>query len=68
MMENKRVVIDYTNWRGERRTRTIIPTGLMMFEANEWHPTPQWLFGAHDPEDGKFKLYAMSGVHFWRSE
>ncbi len=33
----KEVIIDYTNWRGERSVRRIFPLGIS-FENNEWHP------------------------------
>lgn len=60
------VEIDYTNWRGERRRRVIIPTGRVEWANSEWHPQMQWLLEAYDPEDGKVKEFAMSGIHEWK--
>lgn len=62
---NKDVSIDYTNWRGERRVRTIRPIGVS-FGHNQWHEKPQWLLQALDVEDGKVKTFAMSGIHSWQ--
>lgn len=64
----KPVTIDYTNWRGERRKRQIVPQDrTMKFGKTEWHPIPGWLFRALDCEDGKMKWFAMSGVHGWEA-
>jgi hypothetical protein len=60
------VVIDYTNWKGERSTRTIIPIGLR-FGASEWHADEQWLLEAHDVERGVTRTFAMVSIHSWRS-
>lgn len=58
------VTIDYTNWRGERRTRKIIPL-CIKFEANKWHRIPQWLLLAIDMETTGEKTFALSGIHSW---
>jgi hypothetical protein len=65
-VKDQEVVIDYTNWRGERRLRTIIPTGAIDFADTQWHPTRQWLLQALDPEDGKVKMFALSDIHSWK--
>lgn len=59
------VVIDYTNWRGERSTRRIVPIGLD-FDCNEWHPARQWLLHAFDMEKEDYRFFAMTGVHSWQ--
>lgn len=65
--QNRVAIIDYTNWRGERATRTIHPiAGTLRFESNEWHPEPQWLFDATDVDTGKVRTFAMLGIHSWR--
>lgn len=61
-VELKIVEIDYTNWRGERRWRMILPSDLR-FENNEWHPDTQWMLYATDVEDGKLKGFTLSGIH-----
>lgn len=58
------VDVDYTNWRGERRTRTIIPVSIR-FGSTAWHTVPQWLLSAVDIEDGRTKEFAMASMHEW---
>lgn len=60
----KEVLIDYTNWRGERSTRRIIPLSIA-FENNEWHPESQWLLEAVDVEKGDVRTFAMQNIHCW---
>ena len=45
------VIIDYTNWKGERRERRITPLSVQ-FENSEWHPETQWILEAVDEERG----------------
>ncbi len=61
----KEVVIDYTNWRGERGPRRIVPTGRMWFGSNEWHTEPQWLMEAIDVEKGAVRTFAVNDIHSW---
>lgn len=67
-MSYRVVVIDYTNWRAERRTRRIIPTGKVEFTKTDYHPFPQWFLEAVDPEDNKTKMFAMADIHSWTPE
>lgn len=59
------VMIDYTNWRGERAMRRIRPLAVI-FENNEWHPKTQWLLEAVDVELAANRTFAMSNIHSWR--
>jgi len=66
---SQQVVIDYTNYRGERETyRISIGLGSLAFGYNEYHPEPQWLLNAWVLEDGKtkFRTFAMKNIHSWR--
>ncbi len=65
-MATQGVMIDYTNWRGERAVRHVLPLD-MEFAANEWHPEPQWLLKALDLErgDGIERTFAMTQIHSW---
>jgi hypothetical protein len=56
------LLIDYTNWRGERKWRRIKPTGRIAFESTEWHPKPQWLLYAWD-EANLIKGFALTDIH-----
>lgn len=60
------VVIDYTNYRGERSERRIIPISIK-YEYNEWHPDKQWLLSAYDLDKGVLRFFAMADIHSWRS-
>jgi hypothetical protein len=60
------VAIDYTNYRGERSKRLVIPVaGSSRFGSTEYHPEPQWLFDAHDVEKGALRTFAQKDVHSW---
>lgn len=58
------VVIDYTNWRGERRMRHIWPRSIN-FRSTEWHPEPQWLITAIDMDDQQEKAFPLKDIHDW---
>jgi predicted DNA-binding transcriptional regulator YafY len=58
------VDIDYTNHRGERGIRRIVPLGIE-FGANEWHPEPQWLLRAFDADKKAVRLFAMKDIQSW---
>lgn len=66
-MENAAVIIDYTNWRGERSERRVRPLRLH-FEANKYHPGIQWLLEAIDLEKNAVRMFAMASVHSWRAD
>lgn len=58
------VNIDYTNWRGERSIRTIIPYSIR-FGISGWHTEPQWLLRAFDVDKGDDREFAMADIHRW---
>jgi hypothetical protein len=67
------VLIDYTNYRGERSTYLILPK-FVWFGTNMFHPEPQWLLGAEviakngltlDYTEVK-KEFAMKDIHSWK--
>ena len=68
----KAVIIDYTNWRGERRNRLVQPISFYHGEVS-WHPGEQWLMDAIDldrekrDDDKRVRTFALSGVHSWRN-
>jgi predicted DNA-binding transcriptional regulator YafY len=64
-LPKEEVVIDYTNWRGERAMRRVRPLSVR-FEATEWHPDQQWLLRAVDVERGHTRDFAMSNIHSWQ--
>lgn len=58
------VLIDYTNWRGERDKRTIQPVWLWWGQT-KFHPVPQFLLRAVDAAKGEVRDFAMNDVHSW---
>jgi predicted DNA-binding transcriptional regulator YafY len=58
------VLIDYTNYRGERSSRTIIPQKIV-FESNEYHPEKQWILYALDVQKNEVRGFAMKDIHSW---
>lgn len=60
------VIVDYTNWKGDRRERLIRPL-CITFGNNEYHKERQWLVKARDLEDNVIKYFALSNIHSWRS-
>jgi predicted DNA-binding transcriptional regulator YafY len=64
---NAAVDIDYTNWKGERRVRRIIPKPeQFFFGVTEYHKEPQWLLKAFDVEKKAERTFAMRDIHSWR--
>lgn len=64
MLEKQIVEIDYTNWRGERSKRRILPQRVV-WENNEWHPDTQWLLEAIDIEKREARTFALANIHSW---
>lgn len=58
------VVIDYTNWRGERRRREVCPLSWR-YGSSVWHAEKQWLMRAIDMEDKGSKEFAVKDIHAW---
>lgn len=58
------VEIDYTNWRGERSKRRIVPMRLS-WENNEWHPETQWILHALDMDKREGRDFALASIHSW---
>jgi hypothetical protein len=61
----KEVVLDYTNWRGERKTYRVRPQHLA-FEANEWHQEVQWLLHAMLVPSNELRTFALTNIHSWQ--
>jgi predicted DNA-binding transcriptional regulator YafY len=65
MGEEMNVIIDYTNYRGERSERRIRPIEIY-FGNNTYHPEPQWLLDALDVDRDLPRTFAMKDIHNWR--
>jgi predicted DNA-binding transcriptional regulator YafY len=62
----KEVRIDYTNHRGERSWRRILPLSLS-FENSQWHPETQWILEAVDCDKNAIRDFALASIHEWRT-
>ena len=58
------VIIDYTNYKGERRRRKITPKNIA-FKSTEYHPQTQWVLHAYDEDKKDFRDFAMTNIHSW---
>lgn len=61
---DKRVTVEYTNYKGETRLREIRPERLW-FGSTEYHPEKQWLLDVFDEEKQERRTYAMKDIHSW---
>ena len=59
-----KVEIDYTNWRGIRARRVVLPEKIL-FGQNEWHPEPGWLLQAVDLKTGETRTFSLKNIHAW---
>ncbi len=65
--DNMKVEIDYTNYRGERRLRKILPLRII-FGENPYHKDgEQWFVTAVDLETEQIRTFAMKDIHSWKS-
>ncbi len=60
--EDKVMVIDYTNYRGERGIRRIVPIE-MFFGSTDYHVHDQWIMRAYDVDKSAYRDFAMSDIH-----
>lgn len=67
MTDGQVVEVDYTNWRGERTDRRIVPIRIF-YGMNSWHREHQWLLEAFDIGKGEPRIFAMSQIHSWKPE
>jgi predicted DNA-binding transcriptional regulator YafY len=58
------LTLDYTNWRGERAPRRVVPMYVWHGET-DWHPGKQWFMHALDVERETERDFALSGIAGW---
>lgn len=61
-MTPKTIMLDYTNWRGERRVRAVIPQA-MWFGSTIHHPDLQWFMQGLDVARSELRDFALKDVH-----
>jgi predicted DNA-binding transcriptional regulator YafY len=59
---DRAVQLDYTNWKGERRWRRVLPQSLW-YGTTSYHPTPQWFIRAVDLEKNAVRDFAVKDLH-----
>jgi hypothetical protein len=60
----KKVRIDYTNYRGERAVREVVPHSIW-HGTTDHHPKAQWLMTAWDVDKRALRTFALCDVHAW---
>lgn len=60
--DGEEVLIDYTNWKGERGIRRIQPRSII-WDSNEYHREEQWLLLAFDVDKQADRVFAMKDIH-----
>lgn len=54
--------IDYTNYKGERRLRDVIPQSLKFEKGNPYHGD-SWILEAYDVEKRRVRFFDLKCVH-----
>jgi len=60
----KAITLDYTNYKGERAFRRVVPISIS-FTSNEWHKEPQWILKAFDLDREAERNFAIKDIHKW---
>jgi predicted DNA-binding transcriptional regulator YafY len=61
-MQPMAIVLDYTNWKGERKDRRIMPLTLW-FGVSEFHDEPQWFIRAMDLDRNVMRDFSLATIH-----
>lgn len=59
------LTIDYTNWKGIRGERKIVPVKIW-FGSTKFHPEEQWLLDATDVAKNEVRTFALVDIHSMR--
>lgn len=60
------VQIDYTNYRGERAVRRVLPMYPYVRWGNSiYHVEMQWLLCAFDMEKNEYREFSFTDIHSW---
>lgn len=58
------IKVEYTNYRGEKGIRTIVPISFY-FGSTEYHPQEQWLVKLWDMDRQAERIYALKEITRW---
>jgi hypothetical protein len=64
--EIKKVVLNYTDWKGETRIYIVTPV-VFFWGSTNYYPELQWLMTASLHEQEVHETFAMSGINSWRA-
>lgn len=56
------LLLDYTNYRGERSVRRVIPQRVW-YGTTPWHPDEGWLLEAYDVDKQAQRDFALCSIH-----
>ncbi|MBR1654200.1 MAG: hypothetical protein IJ690_04540 [Clostridia bacterium] len=62
--DNQRVIILYSNWKGDTSYRNIVPKSVE-FKSTEWHPEEQWILNAFDVDKQADRAFALKDIKEW---
>ena len=63
-MEEKKVTMVYTNYKGKTSVRHVVPKEIY-FGQTDWHPENQWLMSAYDIDKAADRTFAMKDIRAW---
>lgn len=58
------IKVEYTNYRGEKGIRTIVPVNFY-FGTTDYHPEAQWLVKLWDCDRQAERIYALKEITRW---
>lgn len=61
---NQQVRIIYTNYKGIKKPRTIIPKRIE-FKSTEYHKEEQWILDAYDLDKKADRGFAVKDIEGW---
>jgi hypothetical protein len=64
---NNPIKVEYTNYRGEKGVRTIVPISFF-FGTTQYHPEAQWLVKLWDCDRQAERIYALKEITRWFAE
>lgn len=60
------VVIDYTNYRGERAERRVFPDHIWYGSDAHHGDSPQWFLRAYSADRREHRNFALKDIHSWK--
>lgn len=63
---DKAARIDYTNHKGERAMRQVVPYSIW-HGSTEYQAEPQWYMLAWDTDKKVYRNFSMKDIHSWKN-